>query len=83
MAEYTLPTEEAVAQNIMTGAISRALFALDKQTPYDGGIDYKSLYHILFNGITNIMRNTTTYEQAITALKQLQCEAEDAYIEQG
>jgi hypothetical protein len=80
MAEYILPTEDAVAQNIVTSLVSRALFVLDKQTPGDEDTDYKPLYYGLFNGITTILENAQTYEQAVAALKQLQCEAEDAYI---
>lgn len=83
MTEYVLPTEEAIAQNIITGLVSRALFALDQQTQSDEGTDYKPLYYGLFNGITSIVRNADTYEQTIAALKHLQCFAEDAYIEQA
>ena len=83
MTEYVLPTEEAVAHNIMTGIISNALFVLDKKTSSDEGIDYKPLYYGVFNGITDIIRGAATYEQAIVALKQLQIAAEDAYINQG
>jgi hypothetical protein len=83
MTEYVLPTEDAIAHNIMTGIISSALFVLDKKTPSDVGVDYKHLYYGIFNGLTTILRNATTYEQAMDAIKQLQCEAEDAYIEQG
>ena len=80
MTEYTMPTEEAIANNAATGLISGALFLLDKQTPRDEGIDYKTLYYGMFNGVTSILRNAVTYEQTIAALKQLQCEAEDFYI---
>jgi hypothetical protein len=83
MTEYTLPTEEAIANNIATGLISGALFMLDKQTPSDEETDYKPLYYGMFNGVTTILRTATTYEQTIAALKQLQCEAENCYIEMG
>lgn len=45
--------------------------------------DYKPLYYGLFNGITTVIKTADNYEQAIAALKQLQSDAEDAYIEQG
>jgi hypothetical protein len=77
-----MTTEEANVHNSLTGIISGALFALDKQTPNDEGTNYKPLYYGLFNGITDIVRNAATYEQTIAALKQLQCMAEEAYIGQ-
>ena len=80
MSNYAFPKEEAVAHNVLTGIISHTLFVLDKQTPDDKATNYKPLYYGLFNGITTIIRDATTYEQAMDALKQLQCEAEDAYI---
>jgi len=43
--------------------------------------DFKVLYFGLFNGISLIIENTSTYEQSIEALKQLQRKAEDYYIE--
>jgi len=43
--------------------------------------DFKALYFGLFNGISLIIENTSTYEQAIEALKHLQNKAEDYYIE--
>ena len=81
--EYILSTEETIAQNTLTGIISRALFMLDAQTVGDEGTNYKPLYYGLFNGITSIVRNTTTYGDTIAALNQLQSMAENAYIEQG
>ena len=68
--------------NIVMGNISRTLFELDAQTASDEGINYKPLYYGMFNGITDIVRNTTTYEQTIAALNHLQGMAEEAYIAQ-
>ena len=82
MAEYILPTEETITKNILSLIISQALFMLDKNTPSDKGTNYKPLYYGLFNGITAILEHAATYEQTVAALKQLQCEAENAYIEQ-
>jgi len=82
-----LPTEEEIKEDVITnaivGLISQALFTLDRETAGDEGTDYKPLYYGLFNGISLILENTATYEQTVTALKYLQCKAEDAYIEQG
>jgi hypothetical protein len=83
MTEYTLSSEEAIAQNTLTGIITDAFLALDKGTPNDEGTNYKSLYYGLFNGITAIIGHTATFEQATDALRQLQRMAEDAYIRQG
>ena len=82
VAEYTLPTEEAIAHNILNGLVSRSLFMLDMKTESDTNTNYKPLYYGLFNCVTTILRNATTYEQTVAALKLLQCEAEDAFIEQ-
>ena len=81
--DFILPLEETIIQSIVAGIVSQSLFAIEQQTPSDEGIDYKTLYYGLFRGITSIARNTTTYEQTIAALNQLQSVAEDAYIEQG
>jgi len=43
-------------------------------------VNFKTLYFGLFNGISLIIENTSTYEQSIEALKQLQRKAEDYYI---
>ena len=43
--------------------------------------DFRALYFGLFNGISLIIENTSTYEESIEALKQLQSKAEDYYIE--
>jgi hypothetical protein len=83
MTEHQLPIEEINGQNILTGIITHMLFTLDNQTPGDEGTDYKPLYCGLFNGITAIIREAATYEQVVAFLKQLQCEAEDAYIKSG
>lgn len=83
MAEYIIPSEETITQNIENFLISHAIFELDKQTPSDEGTNYKPLYYGIFNGVTSIIENAATYQQAIAALKQLQSMAENAYIEQG
>lgn len=74
--------KEAMAVNLQTYRITKALFMLKENTPADDDINYKSLYYGMFNGITTILEDTHTYEEAITALKQLQAKAEDAYVKQ-
>lgn len=83
MTEYVTPSEEAIALNSMTEQISRALFVLDLTAQSDEGTNYKPLYYGMFNGVTSILRNAKTYEETMGALKQLQCLAEDFYIEQA
>lgn len=84
MAEYTPSMSgEASAHNLLNGSVLEALFRLDQNTPRDERINFKPLYFGLFNGITQIIDNVTTIDQAIAALKYLQCAAEDAYINQG
>ena len=83
MIAEDIPIDVAVSNNVLTGRIARTLFALDHATPSDEGADYKPLYYGLFNGISLILENTNTYDQTVAALKQLQCEAEDAYIDQS
>jgi hypothetical protein len=87
MSEHTEDNDisigEAILSNAITEVILKAFNALDKETPSDTEIDYKPLYYGLFNGISAILENTTTYEQTVAALKYLQCKAEEAYIEQG
>ncbi|MCL2342868.1 MAG: hypothetical protein FWC62_03090 [Firmicutes bacterium] len=67
-------------EEVLAGLISKAFFAIDRETPSDEGTDYKSLYYGLFNGISLVLEHTSTYEQTVAALKYLQCKAEDAYI---
>lgn len=74
--------EEAAELNAQTKLITHLLFALDEQTQSDEGTDYKPLYYGLFNGISLIIENTTTFEHTIAALKHLQELAEEAYITQ-
>jgi len=83
MTEYILPPEGEIEDSIINSLIVHAFFVVDKHTPSDEGADYKSLYCGLYRGITYILRNTTTYEQIIDSLKQLQIMADDAYTEQG
>ena len=82
MIAENVPMEDAIRQNILTGLITGALFAIDRETPSDANTNYKPLYYGLFNGISLIIENTDSQEQTIAALKQLQCQAEDAYIGQ-
>lgn len=45
--------------------------------------DFKDLYFLLFNGITDIIEkydNTGEYDSIINDLKELQIEAEERYI---
>ena len=81
--DYIFPSEETIKQNIMDTFINRTFFALDSQTSSDEETDYKPLYYGLFNGITSIVKNAATYDEAIAALKQLQSMAEDNFVEQG
>lgn len=81
--KYILHTEGMAADQIVSNRICRALFELDKHTSSDDGADYKPLYTSLYKGITAIIENTSTYDETIAALKQLQREAEELYIEQG
>lgn len=75
--------DETILSNTLTEIISQALFTLDEETPSDAGTDYKPLYYGLFNGISLILENTTTYAQTIAALKHLQRNAEEAFVSQG
>ena len=80
--EHITINEEAI-RNIQNFKMSKILSALDQNTPSDDSINYKPLYYGMFQGITAIIKNTRTYEETIDALKQLQNEAENAYIEQA
>ena len=64
----------------MIDDIMNTFFALDRETPGDEDADYKKLYFGLFNGISLVIENTRTHKQAVEALKQLQCMAEDFYV---
>jgi hypothetical protein len=75
--------EDVLLNNLITGSIAHALFALDQETQSDEGTNYKKLYYGMFNGVTEILRNTTTYKQTVAALRHLQCLAEDAFIAQA
>lgn len=83
MSKFIVHSEEANTQKVMTHLITNALFTLNKKAPGDDGTNYKPLYYGLYNGIFTIIENAHTYEEVITALKQLQSKAEDAYIEQA
>jgi len=63
--------------------IMQSLFALDAKTETDKGESYKRSYYGLFNGITAILENSQTYEEAMKALKHLQCLAEEFHITSG
>jgi hypothetical protein len=76
--ETTSPIDSAN----LNDSIFKTLFILNNATASDAGINYNPLYYGLFNGISLTIENTHTYEQTIAALKQLQCMAEDAYINQ-
>ena len=69
--------------NEIARLVTQALFVMDAQTSGDKNTNYKPLYFGLFNGITSVIQETNTYGQAISALKQLQCAAEDACIRQS
>jgi len=56
------------------------LSSLEDATLTDEEAVYRTLCFKLFSGIHLIRKNTHTYEQAIDALKVLQCKAEDFYI---
>jgi hypothetical protein len=75
--------EEASAQNAVTGLITNALLDLDRATSGDENVDYKPLYYFLFNGITDVLCNNEDTAQTITALKKLQCDSEELYMDQA
>ena len=81
MSEYSI--NDTDPRNIATALISNAILAMENQTPSDEGINYKPLYYGLFNGITDIIREADTYEEAVNALKQLQCAAEEFFAALG
>jgi len=74
--------EEVILSNNMTEAILRAFLTIDFETASDYGANYKPLYYGIFNGISQILENVSTYGEIVAALKHLQCIAEDAYINQ-
>ncbi len=75
------PPDEAVLSNSITALIVQTLSAIDQGTVSDDETNYKPLYYGLFNGISLILENVHTYIEVVTALKFLQCKAENLYIE--
>ena len=83
MPDHDFPTEYEEDARIQE-ALAEILRSLSEPNGSgDTEIDYTSLYHGLFNGISLILDNTTTYEQTTAALKQLLLMAEEAYLRQG
>ncbi|MCL2337289.1 MAG: hypothetical protein FWC60_07720 [Firmicutes bacterium] len=60
---------------------TKALIIADSVTTGDRDVNYKPLYYFLFNGITDVLGRATNPE-TIAALKQLQCDSENLFIEQ-
>ena len=52
-------------------------------TSADEELSYKKLYFGLFNGINLIIEKNSSRKQTIEALKQLQCKAEEFYVNSG
>jgi len=82
MSEGNMLIDENNRAKDLSAMISQTLLSLDIETSSDDEINYKRLYYGLFNGISLILENTGTYSQAVEALKDLQCKAEEAYISQ-
>lgn len=73
MTTGNTPAEQGLANNIINGRLTQLLLAIDRETPSDGDVDYKSLYYFLFNGIYDV----------IEKLIQLQCDAEEQLMSQS
>ncbi|MCL1806655.1 MAG: hypothetical protein FWG31_03015 [Oscillospiraceae bacterium] len=73
MEANSIQAEQEHADNILNARLTQFLLYMDKQTPGDDNINYKSLYYFLFNGIYDVVEK----------LIQLQCDAEERLMSQS